>query len=222
MKKILISVIALAITGVAAVAFHGCKKEDVLDTTKTKELKTVGYLRADYFCYGGQIYKLDSDEAWEFFDYYGGHFWFVDDDGTKWEFWPNGSPYWKHGNGQGSGVTPPSSPPPYLSSIGKFVHNTLFDIMNAPLDERQALVVENMDGTYHPLVSLNAKIGEALLAKVVSGEYVISNITETVTETTDGNEIVFEYLILFSYPGYTDIAEEATVSFIYEYSEEDD
>jgi hypothetical protein len=221
-KTIWFSVMTLSlasILGLASIAiFIGCQKgnDKVIDNTKQEQVENLAqkFYRADYALIMGRVYDLQTAEGWQLFEIYGGTFWYFD--GTSWYyFWPSGLPYWRPPYWWVYNTGNPLPPVSSLTDIGQFVQHTLIDIMNAPIDIRKDIVIENMNEPYNPCVSLSAKIGVVLLEKVVSGEYVISNITETYAYGVDEMEIKVFYNITFSNTEDETAIEENTVEFIF-------
>lgn len=215
-KTVIMALMAMTIITISGVFLNSCQKDGVLDTTKQERVdvgKELKFPRIDFFILpNGQVYPANSN-TFHLLEYYGGYYWYYDANGVKHWYWSQtGKPYSHPGFGSNSNTPPP---PPSVPSIGKWVQNTLIDIMLAPIDNRQALVIANMNESYNPCISLSAKIREDLLEKVKLGEYIISDITETVT----GNEdlLKFNYSIHFS--NLKDgVTEEFPVLFIFEKS----
>jgi len=235
MKRLFVNGLIAAILTITSVAiFDGCKKDKVLDNTKQEQVgkPLLKFCRVDFFIcpINGRTYKLDTDEAWELFERYGGVYWFYDDDGTWHGIWPQtGDPYWRppywwhddlgsgngSGSGSGNGSGSSSSPSfPYMY-VGQFVQLTIVDMMNASIDERRAIVAENMTLPYYSCISLSAKIDNTLLEKVVSGEYIISTITETVTKNGNDSEIIFNYAFRFLSSEDMITTKDVMVSFVF-------
>jgi len=198
-----VTITILAFAG--AVTFYSCQKDQVLDNPKQElvEKPMQKYCRIDYFisAYDGKVYEANA-ENWALFEQYGGFYWFYDADGKRWGHWPlTGEPYWRPSVGGNDNPPDPSEPStPPNPPIGKFVRHTIVDIMNAPSHERQNIVIENMLQPFDPGISLSAKIDVLLLEKVVSGEYIISNITENYFVNSTETEVTFEYTIEFLNP----------------------
>ena len=203
-KRIIIGICTFAIMGAAAIAFQGCKKEGELNT---QELKPKGWVQANGVVINGQYIEMSSSmEVYEYLQRQGSGKFYLWVDGKRKVF--------VYGDSDDDNPPPPPPPPP-VPPLGKFVQNTLKDIMNAPIAHRRILVIENMEVPYHPCVSLSAKIGEALVAKVASGEYIISHITEECVWNADETEVRFIYNITFSNADVEGEIVERTVLFTF-------
>lgn len=210
-KKTMWCVTITILVFAGAVAFYSCQKDQVLDNTKQEQVvnPVQKFCRVDYFisAYDNQRYPATA-ENWALFEQYGGTYWYYDADGTFNGYWPQtNDPYWRPGVGENENPPEPQGP-----SEGKFVRHTIVDIMDAPINERQNMVIDNMAEPYDPSISLSAKIDGVSLNKVITGEYIIANITETYIVNEDN--IIFDYLIDFYNPE-TDITDSQTVSFLY-------
>lgn len=213
-KKVIAALLTMTIIAISGVFLNSCQKEEILNNTKQEQVeigKELKFPRCDGFMLpNGQVYPANSSTFY-LLEMYGGVYWYDDDGGNRHGYWPQTGEPFTH---PGSGYTPP--PPPPVPPIGKFVQNTIIDIMNAPIEERRYIVTANMEKPYHSCVSLNAKISENLLDKVESGEYLISEITENYSVNSD--EIIFYYFIYFFNP--TDVTTiEDKVSFVFKKSE---
>ncbi|MFA7402228.1 MAG: hypothetical protein GX612_09150 [Bacteroidales bacterium] len=208
-----VSITILVFAG--AVAFYSCQKDQVLDNPKQEQVvKPVQkFPQITHFTVNGIIYEATA-ENWAIFEEFGGYYWYYDADGKKhWEWPSTGDPYWRPDVGENENL--PNFQEPL---IGRFVRHTIVDIMNAPIIERQNMVIDNMAEPYDQSISLSAKIDSVSLNKVITGEYIISNITETYIVNED--EITLSYLIDFLNPE-TDYTESQTVSFTYESGNEE-
>lgn len=208
-KKMLGSLSVILVMGAT---LFSCQKDTLFNNDKEPEISPMlSNMRADYFDYMGQTYSVD--EYPDLFERAGGYFWYYDADGTKhWYFPYSLSPYFRPPYSLGDSIINPITPTP-SQPAGKFIHNTIKDIMNASASEISSIVSVNLAETYNPLVSLSAKISSNLLTQVANGTLVISEINETYSESTD--QIVYTYLIHFQDVLGNEV-ETTMVNFVYQ------
>lgn len=168
-----------------------CEKTEITNKQENNGNQIIAFMRADYFDYMGQVYSV-ADYP-ELFEREGGPFWYYDADGTKhWYFPYNGNPYFRPPYNQNDSITDPINP---TQSIGKFIHNSIKDIMNASSIEAQSIISSNLELPYNPLISLSAKISGNLLNQVADGVLSVGDISETVIENE--SQINYNYIIHF-------------------------
>jgi len=206
-NRVFIAIVAVMMIGAGCI-FYACQKDGELkmDSQVAGWVQTDGIVGLDAL---GNVHytRMSSEAVYRLLVDGGGGGWiWLEIGGVKKIFWV--AP-WNYD---------PNSPPP----PPPFTQQTLNDIKNAENNnEKIRLISENNSLTYDDFISLSAVIDEALLAKVVSGEYVIPFITEIVSISETENKITFEYYIPF-YDVNEEVVAERNVSIIWEKVEETD
>ena len=220
MKKFFLGLIALGLVA-GAVTFYSCQKDGELKITNSQVVKPVGYLEfhgfdlmgpngVSYYWIGWNT-GLTAEKVFAHVERYGGELFFYDWKSGKISKWHVGPVYY-----------PPIPPPTTMTPPPPYILQTLMDITNASVNMRHDIVVENSYLPYDENVSLSAVIDEALLAKVISGKYVISSATEAITFSEDGTSIHFDYNIVFTDVIDNDVIVDKTISFTWEGVEPDE
>jgi len=197
-RRIFLGFIALGLVAGVGI-FDGCKKNETTSPSETKIVNdnlTHKWFFTEGYMIGNAYIPSDAVTAY-WHTYHGGYIWI-----------------WSHGRQKKFYVGGYAGCPP-SNVVGLFVQQTLVNLINASPEQRTDLVIENLNGPDDELVRLSTVIDNALLTKVVNGEYVISHITETIS--TNENQLTFQYVVSFvdKENGYV---YEATVPFIWEES----
>ncbi len=172
--------------------FMSCQKEDISSDNDQSLNPLLSYMRVDYFIYNGHVYSVEDYP--ELFEEFGGYFFYYDNENEVCPhgYWPNGDPFYRppYDTALFESIAPNTN----STYLGNYVRNTIEDIMNAASQtDIQAIVANNMNISYNPLVSLSAVIDETTLGQIANGNIIVSTVTKTVSATND--YVTFNYVI---------------------------